>query len=519
MGDTLIYSRVSSKGQADNFSLDAQERGCSEYARQNNLSIAKEWKVVESAWGKVERKSFNQMIDYAKKHRNIKHIIFDIEDRMTRNYRDKLRIDDLILNYGINIHIASTKKVYTKNLSSEDKFIMNINVAINGKLSDDISMKSKIGMNEKAKQGIFPSRAPTGYLNNKATKEIDIDPISAPLVKEIFELTATGRYSLSMLVDEFYSRGLRVKRGDKLSKAGKATLHRIIHSKFYYGIIEWGDNVYQGKHTPIISKELWNKAQKAITSLHRPSKTKMNFPFSNLIICGVCDCTVLGTNAKKRYKKHSTIYQYYHCSLSKGRHKHDGYLKESEIAEKFKEKIEAVALPEVLSECIGEGLKEIAKKKALMIGNKKDILQADYNTNLSKLKKLYSLQLEKEMNKIEIMLFEQTKSELTEKITELQGELENCSDNPKETLDKALKTLEILSNINKRYNQADNYKKAKIIKFITETNKLYGKEIKTTYRQPFNYLIQAKNELTKNKEVIENSMASKISTKDLVKGG
>lgn len=519
MEQALAYLRVSSKGQIDGYSLDAQEKLAHEYAKRNNLTITKIWQGAESAWGKSKRVEFLKMIDYAKKHPEIKHIIFDITDRMTRNEKDKIVIYELIHFFDKTIHFSRTNKVYNKYLSPDDEFMLDMEVLIAKKTSNDISRKTKMGMDEKAEQGIFPSRAPTGYLNNRETKGIDIDPISAPLIKEIFELTATGRYSLSMLVDEFYNRGLRVKRGNNISKAGKATLHRIIHSKFYYGIIEWGDKVYQGKHTPIISKELWDKAQKAITSLHRPSKTKMNFPFSNLIICGVCDCTVLGANAKKQYKNHSTIYPYYHCSFSKGKHKHEGYLKEFEIAEKLKEKVEAVALPKSLSECIEEGLKEIAKKKTLMIGNKKDILQADYNATLSKLKKLYALQLEKEMNKIETMLFEQTKNELTEKITDLQSELDNYSDNPARTLDKALKTLEILSDIDERYTKADNYNKAKIVKFITETNKLYGKEIKTTYRQPFNFLMQAKNELVKNKEAIDLSKASTISSKDLVKGG
>lgn len=447
MEQALAYLRVSSKGQVDGYSLDAQKKLAYEYAKKNNLKIIKDWQGAESAWGKSKRVEFLKMVDYAKKHPEVKHIIFDITDRMTRNEKDKITIYELMHFFDKTVHFSRTNKVYNKSSSPDDEFMLDMEVLIAKKMSNDISRKTKMGMDEKAEQGIFPSRAPTGYLNNKETKGIDIDPISAPLVKEIFELTATGRYSLAMLVDEFYKRGLRVKRGNKISKAGKATLHRIIHSKFYYGIIEWGDKVYQGKHTPIISKELWDKAQKALTSLHRPSKTKMNFPFSNLIICGICDCTVLGANAKKQYKNHSTIYPYYHCSFSKGKHKHEGYLKEFEIAEKLKEKVEAVAVPEILSECIEEGLKEIAKKKTLMIGNKKDILQTDYNANLSKLKKLYSLQLEKDMNKIEAMLFEQTKNELTEKITKLQSELDNCSDNPRETLGKALKTLEILSNI------------------------------------------------------------------------
>ncbi|WP_413853384.1 recombinase family protein [Candidatus Ruminimicrobium bovinum] len=58
----ILFLRVSSKGQEDNYSLDAQEKLAKQYAQQNNLEIVKIWKVSESAWGKKERKNFLEML-------------------------------------------------------------------------------------------------------------------------------------------------------------------------------------------------------------------------------------------------------------------------------------------------------------------------------------------------------------------------------------------------------------------------------------------------------------------------
>jgi DNA invertase Pin-like site-specific DNA recombinase len=55
MQEALLYLRVSSKGQEDNYSLDAQEKLGIDYACKNNLEIVKIWKGAESAWGKKER--------------------------------------------------------------------------------------------------------------------------------------------------------------------------------------------------------------------------------------------------------------------------------------------------------------------------------------------------------------------------------------------------------------------------------------------------------------------------------
>ncbi len=105
--DALHYGRISNKKQNDGFSLDAQERLGQDYADRRNLRIVKTWRVIESAWNKKkDRVAFNQVIEFAIAHPKIKHIIFDITDRMTRNDIDKIKINDLIHNHGKIIHFA-----------------------------------------------------------------------------------------------------------------------------------------------------------------------------------------------------------------------------------------------------------------------------------------------------------------------------------------------------------------------------------------------------------------------------
>ncbi len=82
MNKSLLYVRVSSKEQEkEGFSLDAQEKLGLDYAKRKGFEIVKTWKVSESAW-REERISFSQMVEYAKKHSEIQHIIFDVTDRM-----------------------------------------------------------------------------------------------------------------------------------------------------------------------------------------------------------------------------------------------------------------------------------------------------------------------------------------------------------------------------------------------------------------------------------------------------
>ncbi len=145
---SLLYIRVSSEGQEDGYSLDAQEKLGYDYAQRKKLKIKRAWKVSESAW-KKERTAFNQLVEYAKSHSEIRHIIFDVTDRMTRNDIDKLKIYQLITDHDKTIHFSRSNKSYNKNSGSDDIFMFDIEVAVAKKMSNDISKKSKMGMLEK----------------------------------------------------------------------------------------------------------------------------------------------------------------------------------------------------------------------------------------------------------------------------------------------------------------------------------------------------------------------------------
>jgi site-specific DNA recombinase len=76
------------------------------------------------------------------------------------------------------------------------------------------------------------------------------------LVKRMFELYATGNYSLVKLVEVMYKEGLRTKKGNMLVKSRMASL---LSHPFYYGKIRWNGRLYDGKHQSLISKELFDR--------------------------------------------------------------------------------------------------------------------------------------------------------------------------------------------------------------------------------------------------------------------
>ena len=332
----LLYLRVSSKEQLEEgYSLDAQEKLANEYAARKNLDVVRTWKVSESAW-REDRKAFRQLADYAVHHPEIRHIIFDTPDRMTRNDFDKLKVHRLIINYGKTIHFSRSNRTMDRNSGPEEEFMFDIEVAVAKKISNDISRRTSMGMREKAEQGHYPSVAPVGYANNPLTHRIEIDLDRAPHIKNMFILMADGNRSLDTVRVLLARQGFRSRTGKIVPKSGVA---RYLSNPVYYGDFFFAGKRYQGSHDPIITKELFDRVQTVLGLRRRPKpkpKTpKRWFAFNGLLRCALCGCKVIGEIKKERFI-------YYHCTFSKGRHGRKGYYREHRIAEMFEQPLKTM---------------------------------------------------------------------------------------------------------------------------------------------------------------------------------
>lgn len=73
MKNYLALARVSSDEQERGFSLDIQEDALCEWAAKNSASIAKMYRVAETAHKSEKRKTFHEMLDYTRKNKGRVH--------------------------------------------------------------------------------------------------------------------------------------------------------------------------------------------------------------------------------------------------------------------------------------------------------------------------------------------------------------------------------------------------------------------------------------------------------------
>ena len=340
MQSAVIYARVSSREQErEGYSIPAQRKLLNEYARMRAFHIVKEFIDVESAKN-PGRKEFGNMLRLLQSDPECRTVLVEKTDRLYRNRTDSIAFEELIENRNVEIHLVKEGRVIAKDSRSQDKFMHDIHVAVAKHYIENLKDEVKKGLREKAEQGLYPGRAPLGYKNNRATRGIDLDPNRAPVLRSIFEMYASGRFSLSTLRREVFQ-----KTGLKISKAH---LERILKNPIYAGRFVWQGIEYKGSHEPLVTPELFQRVQDTFAGRNKPKYRKHNFPFAGLLTCAHDGCTVTAEIKKGRYV-------YYHCSKGRGKCELP-YMREEYVSERMGALLKQIYVPETIARTIVDSL-------------------------------------------------------------------------------------------------------------------------------------------------------------------
>jgi hypothetical protein len=151
---------------------------------------------------------------------------------------------------------------------------------------DNLAENIKRGQDRKVMSGLWPKLAPIGYLNDKTTRTIYVDPVKSPLIRKAFEAYATGNYTFARLHDSINALGLTGVKNRTLSISN---YQYFLNNPFYYGIMRFAGERYAGKHEPLITKDLFDRCQ-AIMRRKSKSHTKQLKPYlyRGVFRCGEC---------------------------------------------------------------------------------------------------------------------------------------------------------------------------------------------------------------------------------------
>jgi len=218
--------------------------------------------------------------------------------------------------------------------------------------NDNKSLSVKRGLKARAEMGLWLSTAATGYLNEKRVDRkgyVLVDPKRAPIIKQMFEKVAYEQWSGRKLYYWLKNEVKFTTKTDKYLSLGN--IYLVLRNSFYYGVFEYpreSGNWYTGKHSPLISKELYDKVQQRLSRDHIVRSESKEFAFTRLIKCGLCGS---GITADEKFRKLKdggvNRHVYYGCTKAKDHNCKCGYLKEEDLISQLLDIIDKVNLDKI----------------------------------------------------------------------------------------------------------------------------------------------------------------------------
>lgn len=354
MQQAVIYARVSSKEQErEGFSIPAQLELLRAYAEKEGFQVLTEYVEAETA-KTAGREEFGKMTKFLKKQKKPIALLVEKTDRLYRNIKDFILLDELMTHHQVSIHKVKEGKVITDSIHSSEKFMELIKVGMAKQYIDNLSEEVKKGQRQKVMSGHWSWVAPYGYQNNKETKNIEPDPDTAPFVRRAYEIYSIGhsiQATIEKLADEGYSyRPYAIK-------INKTKLGELLRSKVYMGEIEYKGELYPAAFEPIVSRSLWYQVQVMLRKGNKPVEmNKQDFIFKGKVICDECGKPFVG-----EYKKGGK-YVYYRCSDMK-KTCSQGYISETKLLEAVKHELAKLPFTAEDKDLIRQVVKQMGEYK------------------------------------------------------------------------------------------------------------------------------------------------------------
>lgn len=477
---TVLFCRVSSKEQEETgYSLTSQEKLLKEYAYKRELKIAKIFSISESASGKTQRQTFSKMMSFVKKE-GIKVVICEKVDRLTRNFKDAVLIDEwLEKDEERQVHLVKDSLTLHKNSRSQEKLNWGIRILFAKNYIDNLSEEVKKGYKEKISQGWMPHQPPLGYktVGEERHKTHEVDTNISPFIKKLYELYLTGEYSFKRLEKEAQAMGLKSKRGNKLY-AGK--INEILKNPFYHGYFKWGGKVYEGKQKPIVSKEMFERVQILLASRSTPIYSRHNFTYKSMIRCAECKGLITWEKQKS--------YLYGHCNHYKNCTQKT-WVRERDINKKILKDFDGLEINNPrLVEWIRKALKDSHKDEIEYHSKSQTELKRNYDRLQNRLDRLYEDKLD---GKIPEDFYDRKFEQYSKERSFITDSIQKHSKANLKYYEQGVTMFNLSQRLKSAFGKANEADKRKLLRYVYSNLTLDEGDLALTYTPTFQLLSKA----------------------------
>lgn len=220
--------------------------------------------------------------------------------------------------------LLSIQTMDREHTPDDNVLILNVESGVANQFIIDLRKNTLRGMRSKVEAGWFPHRAPEGYVNEpkglKGQRQIGVDPLRFPVLRQAWEKMLTGTYSVPMILQFLHDDGYRIRphghsRDQKMSRSA---LYRLFANRFYAGEFLHAGEWRPGKHTPMVTPDEFNRVQALLGKGTRVAPQKRLFAYGGgLMSCGRCGCQVCGEVKRRQTQSGVRLHTYYACSNGK----------------------------------------------------------------------------------------------------------------------------------------------------------------------------------------------------------
>jgi site-specific DNA recombinase len=258
-----LYARVSTEMQAEEgFSIEAQLNEMRAYAAQRGWRVVAEFVDAGISGSTMERPGLRALLEAAQARQFDVVLVHELS-RLSRSVFDTFEIFDQLGRAQVGF--ASVREQQFDLSQPHGRFFLTMIASINQYYLDMLRVHTQKSKRERARQGLYnASVAPYGYRHvGDARTPPEVVEEEAKVVRRVFEMYATGRYTCRQIAEVLNGEGYRTRSGRRFSKDG---ITEMLRNPFYVGKVTYREGrrgeveVYDGLHEPIISEELWEAA-------------------------------------------------------------------------------------------------------------------------------------------------------------------------------------------------------------------------------------------------------------------
>ncbi|MFA6958342.1 MAG: recombinase family protein [Thermoanaerobaculia bacterium] len=280
----VAYIRVSTDEQEKTgYSIEAQRKAIDVMCATFGVEVVHRFEEFHSAKDEG-RPEFDCMVQYLLAHAEVRAVAVDKTDRLSRNL-----IDMGVIRDRLGCRILSAKDPADDTPAGH--FQQDIALAFASMYSKNLSMEVRKGLRAKFEAGGLVSKAPVGYRNIPRTRteraRVVVDEYAAPIVTRAFERYAAGTWSLTDIGLSMAEEGLVNQHRRPFSTE---KVRQMLTCRVYLGLAVYGGEVRPGQHRALVTAEVFEKVQRALSerAVNHGEKGIKQFLLRGLLRCGAC---------------------------------------------------------------------------------------------------------------------------------------------------------------------------------------------------------------------------------------